>query len=57
MQRLFIVIYKKLSVISTKGRLNRLERFEQPKAGPYGGGQDARSKSPEIQEISHIRSR
>jgi len=34
-----------------------MERFEQPKAGPKGAGQDARSKSPEAREISHIRSR
>ena len=41
-------------VISTEGRLNRRERFEQPMAGPKGVGQEARSKSPWIQEISHI---
>ena len=41
-----------VSVISTEGRLNRLERFEQPKAGPKGEGQDVRSKPTRIQEIS-----
>ena len=44
-------------VISTAGRLNRLKRFEQPQANPKGEGQEARSKSPESMEISHIRSR
>ena len=34
-------------VISTNIRLNRMERFEQAKAGTEGVGQDARSKSPE----------
>ena len=34
-------------VISTNIRLNRMERFEQAKAGPEGVGLDARSKSPE----------
>jgi len=34
------VIYGKFSVISTKGRLNRQERFEQPDAGPKGEGQE-----------------
>ena len=28
------------AVISTEGRLNRRERFEQPKAGPKGEGQE-----------------
>ena len=45
------------SVISTEGRLNRQQRFERRWAGPKGEGQEARSKSSWIQEISHIRSR
>ena len=46
-----IFLCKSLIVISTEGRLNRLERFEQP-AGPKGAGQDARSKSLDPREIS-----
>jgi len=34
----------------TNVRLNRMERFEQPKAGPKGKGQEARSKSHEYRD-------